>query len=173
MFSKLYSVLLSCYREEYHTNIYSLDFFQIKVIFSTLYSTELWSCSVQFSLSSCLTLWTTMDGNTPGFPVLHHLPELAQTHAYWVHDAIQLSHPILLLHSIFPRIRVFSIESVLCIRWPNYWSFSFSISPSNEYSELISFRMDWFGLLPVQGPLKNLSNTTVQKHQFFSTQLSL
>ena len=94
MFSKLYSVLLSCYREEYHTNIYSLDFFQIKVIFSTLYSTELWSCSVQFSLSSCLTLWTTMDGNTPGFPVLHHLPELAQTHAYWVHDAIQLSHPL-------------------------------------------------------------------------------
>ena len=119
-----------------------------------------------------------MDGNTPGFPVLHHLPELAQTHAYWVHDAIQLSHPILLLHSIFPRIRVFSIESVLCIRWPNYWSFSFSISPSNEYSELISFRMDWFGLLPVQGKEQesfqhHSSKASILQHSaFFIVQLS-
>ena len=82
-----------------------------------------------------------------------------------------LCRPLLLLPSIFPSIRVFSNESALCIRWPKYWSFSFSISPSNEYSGLISFRIDWFDLLAVQGTLK--SNTTVQKHQFFGTQLSL
>ena len=84
-----------------------------------------------------------------------------------------LSHPLLLLPSIFPSIRVFSNESVLCIRWPKYWSVSFSISPSNEYSGLISFRIDWLDLLEVQGTLKSLSNTTVQKHQFFGAQLSL
>ena len=78
----------------------------------------------------------------------------------------------LLLPSIFPSIRVFSNESVLSIRWPKYWSFS--ISPTNEYSGLISFRMDWLALLAVQGtPLRAFSNTTVQKHQFFSAQLSL
>ena len=74
--------------------------------------------------------------------------------------------------SIFPSIRVFSNESVLRIRWPNYWSFSFSISPSNECSGLNSFRMDWLDLLAVQKTLKSLSNTTVQKHQFFGTQPS-
>ena len=78
----------------------------------------------------------------------------------------------LLLPSIFPSIRVFSHESVLCSRCPKYWSFSFSISPSSEYSELISFRMDWLDLLGVQGTLKSLSSTTVQKHQFFGAQLS-
>ena len=81
--------------------------------------------------------------------------------------------PLLLLPSIFPSIRVFSSESALYIRWPKYWSFSFSISPSNEYSGLTSFRIDWFDLLPVQGTLKSLLHTTVQKHQFFGTQLSL
>ena len=84
-----------------------------------------------------------------------------------------LCHPLLLLLSIYPSIRVFSSESVLCIRWPKYWSFSFSISPPNEYSGLISFRMDWLDLPAVQGTLKSLSNTTVQKHQFFGAQLSL
>ena len=79
--------------------------------------------------------------------------------------------PPLLLPSIFPSIWVFSNESVLHIRWPKYWSFSFSISPSSEYSGLISFRMDWLDLLAVQGTLKSFSNTTVQKHQFFCTQL--
>ena len=80
--------------------------------------------------------------------------------------------PLLLLPSIFPSIEVFSNESVLCIRWPKYWSFSFSISPSSEYSGLISFRMDWLDLLLVQGFSRAFSNTTVQKHQFFGTQLS-
>ena len=79
--------------------------------------------------------------------------------------------PLLLLPSIFPSIRVFSNESVLHIRWPKYWSFSFSVSPSNEYSGLISFRMDWLDLLAVQGTFKNFH--IVQKHQFFSAQLSL
>ena len=84
-----------------------------------------------------------------------------------------LCHPLLLLPSIFPSIRVFSNESVLHIRWPKYWNFSFSISPPNEYSGLISYRMDCLDLLAIQGTLKSLSNTTVQKHQFFGTQFSL
>ena len=94
----------------------------------------------------------------PGFSVHYYLPELAQTHVRWVSDAIQPSHPLLppllLLPLVFPSIRVFSNESALRIRWPNYWSFSFSISPSNEYSGLISFRIDRFDLLTVQGTLK-------------------
>ena len=83
-----------------------------------------------------------------------------------------LCHPLLLPPSIFPSIRVFSNESILCIRWPKYWSFSFSISPSNEYSGLISFRMDWLGLLAVQGTLRlsRVLNTTVQKHQVIGAQ---
>ena len=80
--------------------------------------------------------------------------------------------PLLLLPSIFPSIRVFSNESVLRIRWPKYWSFSFSISPSNEFSGLISFRMDWLDLLMSKRLSRVFSNTTVQKHQFFGTQLS-
>ena len=95
-----------------------------------------------------------MDCSTPGFPVLHYLPELAQTHFYWVSDATQPSHlilcrPLLLLPSIFPSIRVFSNESALCIMWPKYWSFSFSISPSTESSGLTSFSIDWFDLLAI------------------------
>ena len=80
---------------------------------------------------------------------------------------------LLLLPSIFPSIRVFSNESVLRIRWPKYWSFVFSISPFNEYSGLISFRMDWFDLLAVQGTLKSFLQHHIQKHQFFGPQLSL
>ena len=94
-----------------------------------------------------------------GYPVLHHFPELAQAHVHRVGDATQPSHPLLpllLLPSILPSIRVFSNESALPIRWPEYWSFSFSISPSNEYSGLISSRMDWIDLLAVQGTLTSL-----------------
>ena len=83
-----------------------------------------------------------------------------------------LCWPFLLLPPIPPSIRVFSEESTLRMRWPKYWSFSTSISPSNEHPGLISFRMDWLDLLAVQGTFKNIPNTTVQKHQFFSTQLS-
>ena len=100
-----------------------------------------------------------MDCSTPGFSVHHQLPELAQTHVHRVGDAIQpsrcLSSPSP-LPSTFPSIRVFSNESLLCIKWPKYWSFSFSLSSSNEYSGLISFRMDWFDLLAVQGTFKSL-----------------
>ena len=97
------------------------------------------------------------------------------THVHWVSDAIHLivCHSLLLLSSIFPSIRVFSSVSVICIRWPKYWSFSFSISPSNEYAGLISFRMDWLDLLLSKGLSRVFSNTTVQKHQFFGAKLSL
>ena len=100
-----------------------------------------------------------MDCCTPVFPVHHQLPALAQTHVHRVSDAIQPSHPLLpllLLLSIFPSSRVFFNESGLCIRWPKYWNFSFIISSSNEYSGLISFRMDWFYLLIIQGTVKSL-----------------
>ena len=100
-----------------------------------------------------------MDYSTPGFHVHHQLPESTQTQVHWIDDAIQpscLCHPLLLLPSMFPSIRIFSNESGLHIRWPKHWSFSFSISPSNEYLGLISFRMDWLDLLAVQGTLKSL-----------------
>ena len=106
-----------------------------------------------------LTLCNPMDHSTPGFPVPHHLLEFVQTHVHWISDAIQPSHllsPSSPLPSIFPSIRVFSNESALHLRWPKYWSFCFSISPTNEHSGLISFRMDWFDLLAVQGTLKSL-----------------
>ena len=84
-----------------------------------------------------------------------------------------LCHPLLLLPSIFPSIRVFSNESALCLRWPKYWNFSFSISPSDEYSGLISFRSDWLDFLAVQGTLKDLLQYHIRKHQFFGAQLPL
>ena len=98
-----------------------------------------------------------MDCSMQGFPVLHHLPNLLKLMSIAsVMPSNHLCRSLLLLSSTFPRIRVYSNESALHIRWPKYWSFSFSISPSNEYSGLISFRMDWFDLLAVQGTLKNL-----------------
>ena len=122
-----------------------------------------------------------MDCSTPGFPVFHHLPELAQTHvveSVMPSDHLILCHPLLLLPSIFPSIRVFSNESALCTSWLKYWSSSFIISPSNEYSGLISFRMDWLDLLAVQATLKSLlqnhsSKTSILWHSaFFIVQLS-
>ena len=131
----------------------------------------------QFSsvTQSYLTLCNPMDCSTPGFPVHHQVSELAQTHAHRVGGANHLiiCHPLLLLPSIFSSTRVFSNELVLHIREPKYWSFSFSISPSNENSGLISFRIDWLDLLSVQGTLKILLQDTVQKYQFLGAQLSL
>ena len=131
--------------------------------------------SVQSSsvAQSCLNLCNLMDCSTPGFPIQHQLSELAQTHAHHVSDTIQSSHPFLLPPSTC-QIRDFSNESVLCIRWQKYWSFSISISPSNEYSGLISFRMDWLVLLAVQGTLKSLlphhsSKASVLQHSAFFT----
>ena len=97
-----------------------------------------------------------MNHSTPGLPVHHQLPESTQTHVHCVSDSIQLCRPLLLLPSIFPSIRVFSNESTLRMRWPKYWSFSFTIRPYNEHPGLISFRMDWLDLLAVQGTLKSL-----------------
>ena len=113
----------------------------------------------------------------PGFLVHHKLPELTQTYVHRVGDAI-LCHSLLLLPSIFPSIRIFSNESVLRIRWPKYWSFSISVSPSNEYSGLISFSMDWLDLLAVQGTLKSLLQhhsskaSILQCSALFTVQLS-
>ena len=130
---------------------------------------------------SCLTLCDPMNHSMPGLTVHHQLPEFTKT---YVHELVMpsnhliLCRPLLLLPSTFPSIRVFSNESVLCIRWPKYWSFNFSISPSNEHSGLISFRVDWFDLLGVQGTLKRLlqhhsSKTSILPHSaFFIVQLS-
>ena len=112
----------------------------------------LFSCSVVSN-----SLWP-MDCSMPAFPVFHYLPEFTQAHVHWIGDAIQPSHPLSSPSpptSIFPIIRIFSNESALCIWWPKYWSFSFSLRPYNEYSGLISFRTDWFDL-SVQGTLKSL-----------------
>ena len=139
------------------------------------------SSDLKLITQSCLTLCNHMDCSTPGLPVHHQLPESTQTHVHWVGDAIQPSHPLsplLLLPSIFPSIRVFSNESTLCMRWPKYWSFSFSVSPSNEHPGLISFRMDWLDLLAVQGTLKSLFQHHSSKASilrcsaFFTIQLS-
>ena len=130
---------------------------------------------------SCPTLYDPMDCSIPGLPVYHQLPEFTQTHVHWVSDAILtfiLCCPLLLLPSIFPSTGDFSKGSVPRIRWPKYWSFSFSICPSNEYSGLISFRMDWLDLLAVQGTLKSLlqhhsSKASVLRcSAFFMVQLS-
>ena len=112
-----------------------------------------------------------MDCSTIGFLVHHQLPELINTHVHRVGDAINhliLCHPLLLLPSIFPSIRIVSNESALHIRWIKYWSFSFKISPSNERPVLISFRMDWLISLQSKGLSRVFSNTTVQKHQLKS-----
>ena len=130
-----------------------------------------------------------MNRSTPGLPVCHQLTEFTQTHAHRVSDAIQpchplsshhvvLCHPLLLLPTIPPSIRVFSSESTLRVRWPKYWSFSFSVSPSNEHPGLISFRIDWLDLFAVQGTLKSLlqhhsSKTSIfQDLAFLTVQLS-
>ena len=129
----------------------------------------------------CLTLCDPMDCSMLGFPVLHHLPELAQTLVYWVwwcHPTISSSCPLFVLPSIFPSVRVFSNDTALHIRWPKHWHFSFSISTSNEYSGLISFRIDLFDLLAVQGTLKSLLQHQSSKASilwcsaFFIVQLS-
>ena len=121
--------------------------------------------SVQFSRS------VVSDSLQPHgcLPVHNQLPEFTQTHIHWVSDAIQPSHPLSSLPSIFPSIRVFSNVLAFHISWPKYWSFSFNISPSNEYSGLISFRTDWFDLLAVQGTLKNL----LQHHNLKASILQL
>ena len=128
-------------------------FFPLSVIFQL--------ASVRFSsvTQSYLTFCNPMNRSTPGLPIHHQLPESTHTHVHRVGDAIQPSHPLSSPSPPAPnpsQHQGFSNESALHIRWPKYWSFSFNISPSNEYPGLISFRMDWVDLLAVQGTLKSL-----------------
>ena len=152
---------MDCSKPGFHVHHHLLEFAQVHGLWI---SDAIQLLHPQFSsvTQSCPTL-CLVDCSTPGFPVHHQLLELAQIHI----------HRVLLLPSIFPSITVFSKESVLPIRWPKYWSFTFSINPSNEYSGLISFRMDWLDLCAVQEILKSLLQHHSSKHQFFSTQLSL
>ena len=139
--------------------------------------------SVQFNsvAQSCPTLCNPMNSSTPGLPVHNQLPEFTQTHVPRVSvpsSHLILCHPLLLLPPVLPSIRVFSNDSTLHMRWPKYWSFSFGISPSNEYPGLISFSMDWLDLLAVQGTLKSLlqhhsSKASILRFSaFFTVQLS-
>ena len=134
------------------------------------------SNSVQFSSVSQSTLCNPMDAASQGSLSITNsrsLLKLMSTELVMPSNHLIPCCPLLLLSSIFPKIRVFSNESVLRMRWPKYCSFSFSISPSNEFSGLISFKIDWFHILQSKGLSRVFSNTTVQKHQFFSAQLSL
>jgi len=137
--------------------------------------------SVSSVAQSCPTLCDPMNHSTPGLPVYHQIPEFTQTHVHWVSDAIQPSHPLSSPSPsapIPPCIRVFANESTFRIRWPKYWSFSFSISLFNEHPGLISLRMDWLDLLAVQGTLKSLLQhhsskaSILQCSAFFTVQLS-
>ena len=132
--------------------------------------------SVQFNcsvMSNSAAPWTTEHQAFPSITNSQSLLKLTSVESVMPSNLLILCHPLLLPPSIFPSIKVFSNESVLRIRWPKYWSFNFSISASSEYSGLISFRIDWFDLLAVQGTQESSPNITVRKHQFFRIQLSL
>ena len=132
--------------------------------------------SVEFSLVAqlCPTFCDPINCSTPGLPIHHQLPELAQIHVHWVSDAIQPSHPLSspCPASIFPSIKVFSNESALHMRWPKYWSFSFNISPSKEHLRLISFRMDWLVGSPCSPRDSQESFPTSQFKSIYSSVLS-
>ena len=134
------------------------------------------TCTLVQSLSHVQlfkTPWTAVCQASLFITISWSLLKLMSIESVMPSNHLILCRPLLLPSSNFPSIRVVSNESVLRIRWPKYWCFSFSISPSNEYSGLISFRMDWVDLLAVQGTVKVFSNTTVQKHQYFRAQFSL
>ena len=157
-----------CYHSVVHQALLSMEFSR----------QEYWSGSISSVAQSHQTLCDPMDCSTPGFPIHHQLDQLMSIELVMPSNHLILCCPLLLLTSVFPSVRVFSNESVLHIRWPKYWSFSFSISPSNEYSGLTSFRMDWLDLLAVQGTLKSLLQHHVSKASilwysaFFIVQLS-
>ena len=145
-----------------------------------LHSTDLLSVQFNSVAQSCPTLCDPMNCSTPGLPVHHQLLEfkLMSIESVMPSSHLILCCPLLLLPLIPPSIRVFSNESTLCIRWPKYWSFSFSLNPSNEHPGLISFRIDWLDLLAVQGTLKSLLQHHSSKASillcsaFFTVQLS-
>ena len=167
-------VILICNKLENHKSngdaIYSflyvfhgLSLFQNRALVAIYLNISSFSSIAQ----SCPTLCDAMNRSTPGLPVItisQSSLRLTSIESLMPSSHLILGRPLLLLPSVFPRIRVFSNESVLCIRWPKYWTFSFNISPSNEYSGLISFRMDWLDLPAVQGTLKSL----LQHHRFKS-----
>ena len=152
-----------------------------KFLFICISGRELCEMCMKFHLSVqslscvqlCATLWTAACQASLSITNSQSLLKLSSIESVMPSNHLILCHPLLLLPSIFPSIRVFSDESVLCIRWPKYWSFSFSISPSNEYSGLISFRMAWLDLLAVQGTLKSLlqhySPTLTPMHDYWKT----
>ena len=169
MFHHFYSIdSINSYKECYYRTLLYWTYFMLSI---------LWISSVQ-SLSRVWlfgTPWTAAHQASLSITISQSPPKPMSIKSVMPSNHLILCHP-LLLPSIFPSIRVFSNESALCIRKPKYWSFSFNISPSNEHSGLISFRMDWLDLLAVQGTPRSprvFSNTTVQKHQFFGSQLSL
>ena len=135
----------------------------------------LFSCSV---VSDSVTLWTAACQASLSITICWSLLKLMSIESVMPSNHLVLCHPLLLLPALFPSIRIFSNESPLCIKWPKHWSFIFSISPSNEYSGLISFRIDWFDLLAIQGTLKSLiqcysSKASILQHSaFFMVQLS-
>ena len=118
------------------------------------------------------TPWTEPLQTSLSFTISRSFLKLMSTELVMLSNHLILCHPLLLLHSVFPRIRVFSNESAVHIKWPKYWSFIFNISPSIEYSVLFSFRIDWVDLLAAQGLSRVFSSTAVQKHQFFSVKPS-
>ena len=157
--------------KEVAINIKRKDWFWHQAIYRVL-----GSCSVQFCSAAqpCPTLCDPTDCSTPGLPVTNSwsLLKLMSIESVMPSNHLILCCPLLLLLSIFPSIRVFPNELLLCVRWPKYWSFSFSVSPSNEYSGLISFRMDWLDLLADQGMLKSLlqhhgSKASILQHSVF------
>ena len=155
--------------------------FHFSDIWNSKFSKWLYGVSYCCSVTkSCPILWDLVDYSMPGFPVHHQLPELTQTvsiKSVMPSNHLTLCHPLLLLPSILPSIRVFSSKWVLPIRWLKYWHFSLNISHSNEYSGLISFRIYWFDLLAVQGTLKSLLQhhsskaSVLQCSAFFTVQL--
>ena len=160
-------------REAWHATVHGVEksWTQFSYSTTTILIPVICCCSVA---QSCPTLCNPMDCSMSGLPVHHQLRSLLKLmsiKSVMPSRHLILCHPLVLLPSIFPSLRVFSKESSLCIRWPKYWSLNFSISPSNEYSGLISFRIDLFGLLAALS--RFLSKTTVQKHQFFGIQPSL
>ena len=124
-------------------------------------------------MSNFATTWTAARQASLSITKSQRLPKPMSIELVIPSNHLTLCCPLLLLPEIFPRIRVFSNESALCIRWPKYWRFSFSISPFNKYLGLISFRIDWYDLLAVQETLKNLLQHHNLKHQFFGSQPSL
>ena len=149
----------------------TMYFFQFFNVFNSSFSQ--FSVQLLSSIRLFVTPWTAAHQATLSITNSWSLFKFMSIKSVIPSNHLILCHPLLLLPSIFPSIRVFSNESAVCIRWPKYWSFSFSISLFNEHSGLISFRMDWLDLLSVQGTLKSLLQHYRSKHQSFSAQLSL